>query len=49
MRKAKAKLELNLTRNAKNNRKGFYRYVNQKSKVKEVVAPLLSNAGGQEV
>lgn len=45
-RKAKAKLELNLARDAKNNRKGFYRYFNWKSKVKEDVPPLLSNAGG---
>lgn len=46
MRKAKKKLELKLARDAKNNRKGFYRYFNQKSKVKEGVPPLLSNAGG---
>jgi len=29
------KMELELARDAKNNKKGFYRYVNQKRKVKE--------------
>lgn len=33
--KAKVKLELNLERNTKNKRKGFYRYVIQKRKAKE--------------
>jgi len=37
VRKAKAWLELNLPRGAKNNKKGFYRYVSQKRKVKESV------------
>jgi len=36
--KAKVWLELNLARDAKNN-KGFYRYVRQKRKVKESVPP----------
>lgn len=31
VKKAKAQLELNLARNAKKNKKGFYRYLNQKS------------------
>ena len=35
VRKAEAQLELNLARNAKNNKKGFYRYVSQKKMVKE--------------
>jgi len=39
VRKVKAQLELNLARNAKNNKKGFYRYVSQKSKVKESIPP----------
>ncbi|KFZ65688.1 hypothetical protein N338_12981, partial [Podiceps cristatus] len=43
VRKAKAQLELNLVRNAKNNKKGFYRYVSQKRKVKESVPPPSSN------
>jgi len=37
IRRAKAQLELNLKRNAKNNKKGFYRYVSQKRKVKASV------------
>lgn len=42
--KAKGKLELNLMRYTKNNRKGFYTYVKQKRKVKECVNPLINNA-----
>ena len=30
VRKAKAQLELDLARGAKKNKKGFYRYINQK-------------------
>ncbi|KFR00034.1 hypothetical protein Y956_06354, partial [Nipponia nippon] len=41
IRKANASLELNLARDAKNN-KGFYTYVNQKRKVKESISPLMS-------
>jgi len=37
VRKAKAQLELNLARDAKNNKKGFYRYFSQKRKIKESV------------
>ncbi|PKU32688.1 nedd4-binding protein 2-like 2 [Limosa lapponica baueri] len=40
VRKAKVRLELNLARDAKDNKKGFYRYVNQKRKVEESM-PLL--------
>ncbi|KFP92756.1 hypothetical protein N329_00492, partial [Haliaeetus albicilla] len=40
----KAKVELNLVRDAKNN-KGFYRYVSQKRKVKESVSSLMSTTG----
>ena len=39
VRKAKALLELNLARDAKKNRKGFYRYLNQKRKVQEGAPP----------
>jgi len=39
VRKAKAQLELKLAKNAKNNKKGFYRYVNQKSRIKESLSP----------
>jgi len=35
VRKAKVQLELNLAREAKNNKKSFYRYVSQKRKIKE--------------
>lgn len=35
MRKSKAKLELILAKDTKNNRKGFYRHVNHKRKAKE--------------
>ncbi|KAJ7399315.1 hypothetical protein BTVI_116109 [Pitangus sulphuratus] len=44
-RKAKEKLELNLARDSKNKRKGFYRYVNQKRKVREGVPPSRNNIG----
>ncbi|KAK4830251.1 hypothetical protein QYF61_009318 [Mycteria americana] len=44
VRKAKAQLELNLARDT-NNKKGFYRYVNQKKKVKESVPPLMNKNG----
>ena len=40
VRRAEASLELNLARDAKNNKKGFYRYVKQKRKLKETVPPL---------
>jgi len=39
VRRAKAQLELSLARDAKNNKKGFYRYVSQERKVKESVSP----------
>ncbi|KAK4806236.1 hypothetical protein QYF61_013380 [Mycteria americana] len=45
VRKAKGRLELNLARDAKNNKKGFYRYINQKRKVKESVPPLMNKNG----
>ena len=44
VRKAKAQLELNLTRDAKNT-KGFYRYLNQKRKVQEGILSLVSDMG----
>jgi len=37
IRRVKAQLELNLARGAKNNKKSFYRYVNQIRKVKESI------------
>ncbi|KAK4818026.1 hypothetical protein QYF61_004150 [Mycteria americana] len=45
VRKAKVQLELNLARDAKNNKKGFYRYINQKRKVKESLPPLMNKNG----
>jgi len=39
VKRAKAQLKLNLARNAKNNKTGFYRYVNQQRKVTESVPP----------
>jgi len=44
VRKAKAQLELNLARDAKN-KKDFYRYVSRKKIVKESVPPLMSETG----
>ena len=44
-RRAKVRLKLNLARDAKNNKKGFYRYVSQKRKVKESVPPLMNKNG----
>ncbi|KAK4825178.1 hypothetical protein QYF61_024658 [Mycteria americana] len=41
---AKVQLELNLARDAKNNEKGFYRYVSQKRKVKESIPPMMSKS-----
>lgn len=35
VRRAKVKLELNLAKDVKNNKRGIYKYVNQKRKVKQ--------------
>lgn len=43
VRKTKAKLDLNMARQTKKSRKGFYGYVNQKREVKEAAAPLRSH------
>ena len=43
--RAKVQLELNLASDAENNKKGFYRYINQKRKVKESVPPLMNKNG----
>jgi len=45
VRKTKERLELNLARGAKNKKKGFYRYVNQKGKVRASAPPLMSKTG----
>jgi len=38
VKKAKAQLELNLASDAKKNKKGFYRYLNQKRKDQEGIS-----------
>jgi len=45
MRKAKAHLELNLARDVKNNKKGFFNYLSSKRKARDNVGPLLNEAG----
>ncbi|CAM4609133.1 unnamed protein product [Caretta caretta] len=45
IRKAKAQLELQLARDVKGNKKSFYRYVNNKKKVRDSVGPLLNEGG----
>ncbi|CAM5087143.1 unnamed protein product [Natator depressus] len=45
IRKAKAQLELQRARDVKGNKKGFYRYVSNKKKIRESVGPLLNGGG----
>uniref|UniRef100_A0A8B9FZE2 E3 ubiquitin protein ligase n=1 Tax=Amazona collaria TaxID=241587 RepID=A0A8B9FZE2_9PSIT len=45
VRKAKAHLELNLARDVKDNRKGFYRYIANKRQVRDTVGPLQKLSG----
>ncbi|XP_050792312.1 myoD family inhibitor domain-containing protein isoform X1 [Gopherus flavomarginatus] len=45
IRKAKLQLELQLTRDVKSNKKGFFKYISNKKKVKESVGPLLNEGG----
>ncbi|KAK4817941.1 hypothetical protein QYF61_002785 [Mycteria americana] len=45
VRKAKAQLELSSARDAKNSKKGFFRYVSQKQKVRESVPPPMNTTG----
>ncbi|PKU34574.1 rna-directed dna polymerase from mobile element jockey-like [Limosa lapponica baueri] len=45
VRNAKAQLELNLARDSKSKKKGSYRYVNQKRKLKESIPPLIRKTG----
>jgi len=42
MRKAKAHLELNLARDVKDNKKGFFNYISSKRKTRDNVGPLLN-------
>ncbi|GAB0182634.1 mitochondrial enolase superfamily member 1 [Grus japonensis] len=45
VRKAKALIELNLARDAKDNKKSFYRYVSDKRRMRENVGPLQNETG----
>ena len=36
---------MNLARDVKNNKKGFYRYISQKRKTKEIIPPLVNEKG----
>ncbi|CAM5077277.1 unnamed protein product [Natator depressus] len=45
IRRAKWHLELQLARDVKSNKKGFFRYVGNKKKAKESVGPLLNEGG----
>ncbi|CAM4607923.1 unnamed protein product [Lepidochelys olivacea] len=45
IRRAKSHLELQLVRDVKSNKKGFFRYVGNKKKAKESVGPLMNEGG----
>jgi len=45
VRKAKARMELILARDAENNKKGFYRCFSHKMKVRESIPTLISKTG----
>ena len=45
IRKAKAQMELNLARDVKDNKKGFYRYIGRRRQTKEDVPPLMKGNG----
>lgn len=45
MRKAKARLELNLAKVVKDNKKGFFKHINNKKATRENVGPLLNGKG----
>ncbi len=45
IRKAKAQMELNLARDVKDNKKGFYRYIDRKRQAKESVPHLMKGNG----
>mgnify|MGYP001851525230 CR=1 FL=1 len=44
IRKAKAQMELNLARDVKDNKKGFYRYIGRRRQAKESVPPLMKGS-----
>ena len=43
--KAKEQMELNLVRDATDNKKGFYRYIGRRRQAKESVPPLMKGNG----
>ena len=43
--KAKEQMELNLSRDVKDNKKGFYRYIGRRRQGKESVPPLMKGNG----
>ena len=45
IRKANAQVELNLARDVKDNKKGFYRYISRRRQIKESVPPLINEDG----
>ncbi|GAB0204443.1 mitochondrial enolase superfamily member 1 [Grus japonensis] len=45
VRKAKAQMELNLARDVKDNKKGFYKYIDNEKKTREKVSLLLNETG----
>ena len=45
IRKTKAQMELNLVRDVKDNKKGFYKYVGKKRETEESVLPLMKVMG----
>ena len=47
IRKAKAQMELNLVRDATDNKKGFYRYIGRRRRAKQSVPPLMK--GNEEL
>ena len=47
IRKANAQVELNLARDVKDNKKGFYRYIGRRRQAKQSVPPLMK--GNEEL
>lgn len=45
IRKTKVRMDLNLVRDVKDNKKGFYRYIDRRRQAKESVPPLLKGNG----
>ena len=45
MRKAKVQMELNLARDVKDNKKGFYRYIGRRRQGKESAPPVMKGNG----